>query len=162
MIQNFDDTPLPTLKNKSMDIPINNNNQGAKGIDDIPIGGNNKLNFNELLEKELSKEGNFDMYSQNAPQAEPKFKYVPKKKVEPISAPTNTKKYKYYSDNFKKKTKSSSNNTNSKKVNLEENNNNKQYKKDKKEEEHVEYKATPINKVMDFNDFSKKLNNKGS
>ena len=29
-----------------------------KNIDDIPVTGNNKLNFNELLEKKLSKEQN--------------------------------------------------------------------------------------------------------
>ena len=36
---------------------------------------------------------------------EPKFKYIPKKRTDIISAPTNTKKYKYYSDNFKSKKK---------------------------------------------------------
>ena len=71
-------------------------------IDDIPIKGNNNLNFNELLEKELSKEqneGNF-ISIKNIP-TKPKFKYIPKKRVDLVSAPGNTKKYKYYSDNFK-------------------------------------------------------------
>ena len=50
-------------------------------IDDIPIKGIQNLNFNELLEKELSKEkneGNFNN-TNNIP-TKPKFKYIPIKK----------------------------------------------------------------------------------
>ena len=100
-VQNFDDMPLPALKSETNNIEnkeiLNKNN-----IDDIPIKGNNNLNFNELLEKELSKEqneGNFNSIM-NIP-TKPKFKYIPKKRVDLVSAPGNTKKYKYYSDNFK-------------------------------------------------------------
>jgi hypothetical protein len=97
-IQNFDDMPIPALKNK------NNNFDEKKdiktNIDDLPIKGNNNVNFNELLEKELSKEQNEGNYNNQIP-VEPKFKYIPKKKVDLVSIPSNTKKYKYYSDNFK-------------------------------------------------------------
>ena len=115
-IQNFDDMPLPTLKNQKKDIPKASNNNN---IDDMPIKGNNNLNFNELLEKELSKEQNEGNFNNNI-QTKPKFKYIPKKKVDLVSAPTNTKKYKYYSDNFKPKNRGRSVNV-TKKVNNKNN-----------------------------------------
>ena len=85
----------------------------------MPITGNNKLNFNELLEKELAKEHNEGNYNNdlNNENKEPKFKYIPKKRVDIVSAPANTKKYKYYSDNFKQK---KSENTSKKNKNKEE------------------------------------------
>ena len=93
--------PLPALKNKN-----NNNNQFSNNnnnIDEIPIKGG--TNFNELLEKELSKEnGEYNNFNENN-KIEPKFKYIPKKRNDIVSIPTNTKKYKYYSDNFKSKKK---------------------------------------------------------
>ena len=77
--------------------------ENNKNIDDIPLKKNNNLDFNELLEKELSKEQNEGNYNNEINKKEPKFKYIPKKKVDIVSVPTNTKKYKYYSDNFKQK-----------------------------------------------------------
>ena len=90
-INNFDDMPLPTLKNREKNNINQNNSQNRKNFDDMPIKGGS--NFNELLEKELSKEknDNYDNYSQNI---EPKFKYVPKKRNDIISVPTTNKKYK--------------------------------------------------------------------
>jgi hypothetical protein len=44
-----------------------------KNLDEIPITGNNKLNFNELLEKELSKEQNEGNFNNYANKVEPKF-----------------------------------------------------------------------------------------
>ena len=73
----------------------------SNNIDDITIKDGN---FNELLEKEMSKEQNEGYaYNDMNTNVEPRFKYVPKKRTDIISAPTNTKKYKYYSDNFKSK-----------------------------------------------------------
>ena len=119
--RNYEDISLPTMKNK-----INNFQKkeiaNKNNIDDIPIKGIQNLNFNELLEKELSKEkneGNFNN-TNNIP-TKPKFKYIPKKKVDLVSAPVNTKKYKYYSDNFKPKNRRHSANI-SKKVNNNKNN----------------------------------------
>ena len=85
---NFDDMPIK---------------KSANNIDDMPIKGGN---FNELLEKEMSKEQNegYNNSELNA-NVEPRFKYIPKKRPELISAPSNTKKYKYYSDNLKSKKK---------------------------------------------------------
>ena len=97
-IQNFDDMPLPALKNKKNN--FDEKKEIKNNIDEMPIKGNNNVNFNELLEKELSKEQNEGNYNNNIP-TKPKFKYVPKKKVDLVSAPGNTKKFKYYSDNFK-------------------------------------------------------------
>ena len=75
----------------------------SNNIDDIPIKGGN---FNELLEKEMSKEQNEGYaYNDMNTNVEPRFKYVPKKRNDLVSIPTNTKKYKYYSDNFKSKNK---------------------------------------------------------
>ena len=78
--------------------------KNSNNIDDMPIKGGS--NFNELLEKEMLKEQNegYGNYEINE-NIEPKFKYIPKKRTDIISAPTNTKKYKYYSDNFKSKKK---------------------------------------------------------
>ena len=90
-------------------------------INDIPIKGIQNLNFNELLEKELSKEkneGNFNNIN-NMP-TKPKFKYIPKKGWFYFN-PVNTKKYKYYNDNFKPKNRRHSANI-SKKVNNNKNN----------------------------------------
>ena len=82
--QNFDEMPIKKVSNN---------------IDDMPIKGGN---FNELLEKEMSKEQNEGYhYSELNKNVEPKFKYIPKKRTEIVSAPSKTKKYKYYSDNFK-------------------------------------------------------------
>ena len=77
-IPNYDEIPIKKVTNN---------------IDDIPIKGGS--NFNELLEKEMSKEKNegYD-YNEINKNVEPKFKYIPKKRTEIISAPTNTKKYK--------------------------------------------------------------------
>ena len=100
-IKNFDDMPLPALKNKEKNNNLNQlKNCSNNNIDEIPIKGG--ANFNELLEKELLKEKNdeYGDYNQNN-NVEPKFKYVPKKRNDLVSIPTNTKKYKYYSDNFK-------------------------------------------------------------
>ena len=92
---------------------INNNDEieeekykVTKNIDDIPIKSN-KLNFNQLLEKELSKEGssenNINNISDNK-KVEPKFKYISKKKNDiEFKKPIKNKKYKYYTDNFKLK-----------------------------------------------------------
>ena len=104
-----------------------------KNIDEIPITGNNKLNFNELLEKELSKEQNEGNYNNEITneKKEPKFKYIPKKKVDIVSAPTNTKKYKYYSDNFKQKKKGNLKKDNNKETFNEENEGIKKYEKKK-------------------------------
>ena len=107
-VQNCDEMPLPTLQSKENNYEnkqiFNKNN-----IDDIPIKGNTNLNFNELLEKELSKEENKGNYINiNNSMAKPKFKYIPKKRVDLISAPRNSKKYKYYSDNFKPKNRGNS------------------------------------------------------
>ena len=52
--QNYDDMPLPALKNKKNNLEEKNGTSN-KNIDDIPIKGNSNLNFNEILEKELSK-----------------------------------------------------------------------------------------------------------
>jgi hypothetical protein len=117
--QNYDDMPLPALKNKKNNLEEKNGTSN-KNIDDIPIKGNSNLNFNELLEKELSKEQNEGNYNNNI-STKPKFKYIPKKKVDLVSAPTNTKKYKYYSDNFKPKTRGKSVNI-TKKMNINKNN----------------------------------------
>ena len=100
-INNLDEMPLPTLKNKEKN-NTNNFPSGNNNIADIPIKGGS--NFNELLEKELSKENdNYDNF--NHENVEPRFKYIPKKRNDIISVPTKTKKYKYYSDNFKSKKK---------------------------------------------------------
>lgn len=76
-IQNFDDMPLPALKNKKNN--FDEKKEIKNNIDEMPIKGNNNVNFNELLEKELSKEQNEGNYNNNIP-TKPKFKYVPKKK----------------------------------------------------------------------------------
>ena len=84
------------------DAPKNKNI--TNNFDDMPIKGGS--NFNELLEKEMSKEQNEGYINNDIDKnIEPKFKYVPKKKTDIISVPSNTKKYKYYSDNFKSKKK---------------------------------------------------------
>ena len=94
-----EDMALSTLINKESN-NINAFNYKSNNIDDIPIKGGS--NFIELLEKELSKENN-DNY--NHGNVEPKFKYVPKKRNYIYSLPKKTKKYKYYSDNFRHKKK---------------------------------------------------------
>ena len=94
-----DDMTLPTLINKENN-NINKCNYKSNNIDDIPIKGGS--NFIELFEKELSKENNDNYKNENV---EPKFKYVPKKRSDIISLPKKTKKYKYYSDNFRHKKK---------------------------------------------------------
>ena len=67
-INNYDDMPLPALKNKGK----NSNSQfSSNNIDDIPIKGGS--NFNELLEKEMLKEQNEGYYESNK-NVEPKFK----------------------------------------------------------------------------------------
>ena len=117
IVQNYDDMPLPALKNKKNNFDDKAEISNKKNIDDIPIKGNNNLNFNELLEKELSKEQNEGNYNNiNNIPTKPKFKYIPKKRVDLVSAPGNTKKYKYYSDNFKPKNRGHSVNI-TKKVN---------------------------------------------
>ena len=104
-----------------------------KNIDDIPVTGNNQLNFNELLEKELSKEQNEGYNDINNNKVEPKFKYVPKKRKDIVSIPTNTKKYKYYSDNFKQKKRGNSSKKTKEIQNDEDEFIDKKEKKEKKE-----------------------------
>ena len=110
---NFDDMPLPAQKNKDME-NLNKISSDNNNIEDIPLKGG--ANFNDILEKELLKDKNNEYANNENKNIEPKFKYVPKKnKRDIISAPpTNAKKYKYYSDNFKskKKKKESQNNKN--------------------------------------------------
>ena len=95
---------LQETSNKKLEQISSKPLQAPKNIDDIPIKGGS--NFNELFEKELSKEKNNDYnnYTQNT-DVQPKFKYIPKKRNDIVSVPTTTKKYKYYSDNFKSKSK---------------------------------------------------------
>ena len=97
--------------------PENNNN-----IEEIPLKGG--ANFNDILEKELLKDKNNEYDNNENKKVEPKFKYVPKKnKRDIVSAPpTNTKKYKYYSDNFKAKKKKKENQNNKNQIeNINEN-----------------------------------------
>ena len=104
--------------------------KNSNNIDDIPIKGGS--NFNELLEKEMLKEQN-EGYGNNEinENIEPKFKYIPKKRTDIISAPTNTKKYKYYSDNFKSKKKKKEKNEEKKDTNFNiDTNNSKTQKKE--------------------------------
>ena len=85
------------INNEEIPLPRNNN---VLNVDAIEIKGTN--DFNALLEKELAK-GNYSSNIDNI-NTQPKFKYIPKPKNEEkykISIPTTTKKYKYYSDNFK-------------------------------------------------------------
>ena len=99
-INNFSDTPLPI-----------NSNPNVLNVDSIEIKGTN--DFNALLEKELAK-GNYNANPSSNP-TQPRFKYIPKPKNEEkykITAPTTTKKYKYYSDNFKNNKKSKENDLN--------------------------------------------------
>ena len=136
-----------------------NKNMENKNIDDIPLPVNNKLNFNELLEKELSKEQNEGIYNNNLnnKKVEPKFKYVPKKKVDIVSAPTNTKKYKYYSDNFKQKKRGNSNN----KIKEQENDeNNYIEKKEIKEINNKKEKKERVAPIMPDN-FKNSIFNRG-
>ena len=152
-INNFDEIPLPALKNKEKNNFNQNNSKNCNNFDDMPIKGGS--NFNELLEKELSKEknDNYENYNQNI---EPKFKYVPKKRNDIFSVPTTTKKYKYYSDNFKTKNK--------KKKENNINNNKKQkneYNLKNNNEENIEIyqNSKPFENKIDFLDFKKKINN---
>ena len=85
------------MKNKKNNFDDKIEISNKKNIDDIPMKLNNNLNFNELVEKELSKEQNEGNYNNiNIIPTKPKFKYIPKKKVDLVSVPGLTKKYKYY------------------------------------------------------------------
>ena len=160
-VANFDDQPIPSMKNKSQYIQ---NNQKVENIsnkfDEMPIKGGS--NFNELLEKEMSKEQNEGYYESNK-NIEPKFKYVPKKRNDIVSIPTNTKKYKYYSDNFKSsKSKKDEepdidNNINNK--NSKRDFNNKRKEKDDIKEKHILKNEKQPEKKMDFSEFKQKQNN---
>ena len=108
--------PLPTQKDNNINNNINNNNNinYENEIDKIPVGKNNNVNFNDLVNAALNngEYGNNNEYNNNE-YVEPRFKYIPKEKRDSkynISIPTNTKKYKYYSDNFKDKEKKSDKN----------------------------------------------------
>ena len=109
VINKEDETPKEEIPIKK----VSNN------IDDMPIKGGS--NFNELLEREMSKEQNEGIYNEMNQNVEPKFKYIPKKRNDIVSIPSNTKKYKYYSDNFKsnkkKNKKNDDNNDDDMKIN---------------------------------------------
>ena len=130
---NFDDMPIKKSTNN---------------IDDMPIKGGN---FNELLEKEMSKEQNEGYNNQELNKnVEPRFKYIPKKRTEIISAPSNTKKYKYYSDNFKsKKNKKEKNEEKNDNYNFKSNINNS--KNQKKESNNFKKKE----KIENFSKYEK-------
>ena len=105
-IENIDDMPIKSGGNFNdlleKELSKQNNFENNKN-DELPLKGSNDY-FNALLEKELSKDINNNNIDLDK-KVEPKFKYVPKKKKDLVSNPVNTKKYKYYSDNFKPKTK---------------------------------------------------------
>ena len=91
------------------DIPIHSNqmneNKPVTNIEDIAIKPKN-IDFNKLVEMEMMK-GNYEGGNE---EVKPKFEYKPRAKYTDkykISEPTTTKKYKYYSDNFKSKKKKS-------------------------------------------------------
>ena len=91
---------------KNPNIQKNNNDDNDKkkinDIDEMPIGGGFN-NFNDMFEKEFLKYQKENNDINNEINSKPKFKYVPKpKKQESLfKVPPKTKKYKYYSDNFK-------------------------------------------------------------
>lgn len=91
------------------DIPIRSNqmneNKTVANVEDIEIKPKN-IDFNKLVEMEMMK-GNYEGVNE---EVKPKFEYKPRPKYTDkykISEPTTTKKYKYYSDNFKSKKKKS-------------------------------------------------------
>ena len=90
-IKNMEDTTA------NEEIPIK---KVSNNFDDMPVKGGS--NFNELLEREMSKEGNVGGINNEMNQnVEPRFKYIPKKRKDIVSIHSNTKKYKYYSKNLK-------------------------------------------------------------
>ena len=101
-IINPDDIPIKG--NQQIKPNINsfpNPNSSVQNVDDIVIKP--KGNFLDLLEKELSKEQKNTDNGKNEFENKPKFKYIPKSNYHDkfkVSEPTQTKKYKYYSDNF--------------------------------------------------------------
>ena len=110
----------------------NDNNEKIKNkindFDEMPIGGGFN-NFNDLFEKELSKYQKEIKNDKNIESnIKPKFKYVPKQKNELLfKIPPKTKKYKYYTDNFKIKLAKKENNKSQPKtkINTKEKNNKK-------------------------------------
>ena len=85
---NLDNMPLPALKDKKVEM-INDLSGNKNNEEEIPIKGG--YNFNDILEKELSKEKNNEYENNENKIIEPKFKYIPKKKRDIVTAPTNTK-----------------------------------------------------------------------
>lgn len=99
------------IKPEIKEEPKNNviENKPITNIDAIPIKANN-IDFNKLVELEMQK----GQYQGNDNEYKPKFEYKPRPKYTDkykISEPTETKKYKYYSDNFKSKKKKNNDNT---------------------------------------------------
>jgi centromere protein J len=81
----------------------NNFNSSPLNIDDIPIQPKAK-NFMELLEQNLAND-NGDMYSNEYIKPKKIIEYKPRQRrsnMLHISQPTETKKYKYYSQNYDK------------------------------------------------------------
>lgn len=114
-----DDYIKPEIKEE----PKNNviENKPITNIDAIPIKANN-IDFNKLVELEMQK----GQYQGNDNEYKPKFEYKPRPKYTDkykISEPTETKKYKYYSDNFKSKKKKNNDNTNESNKYSQNNNN---------------------------------------
>mgnify|MGYP007070352143 CR=1 FL=1 len=104
--------------------------------------------INELLEKEMSKEQNEGYNNQELNKnVEPRFKYIPKKRTEIISAPSNTKKYKYYSDNFKSKK--------NKKEKIEEKNDNYNFKSNMNNSKNQKKESNNFKKKEKIENFSK-------
>ena len=149
----------------------------SNNFDDMPVKGGS--NFNELLEREMSKEGNIGSINNEMNQnVEPRFKYIPKKRKDIVSIPSNTKKYKYYSDNFEsKKKKKEKNDDNNNDMNInnfknQKKNSNSSYKKSKEKEEKYDFyeknnnikenqnKKNPkiIDRKLDFDDFKQNQN----
>ena len=82
----------------------------VQNVDDIQIK-TKSLDFNALVEQELAKgnyEGAYPFGDDGMSNNKPKFEYKPRKKYNDkykVSEPVETKKYKYYADNFKPKNK---------------------------------------------------------
>jgi hypothetical protein len=88
-----DDKPVITFQN--------NTNEGIRNFDDIPIVPK-VTNFEELLNKQLQNSDNIVEHTHHPIR---KIKYEPRPRRSDllnISKPTETKKYKYYSQNFNK------------------------------------------------------------
>lgn len=113
-------------------------------IDNIEIKPKEEFDFNKMVEEELAKLGdNQEIESQSTPN-KPKIKYERKteKYLEKykVSKPTETKQYKYYTDNFEK-----GNDSSSKK---EKNTTTITPKKKKEEINEINIKESPVKKVQ--------------